>query len=78
MCNDNVRCGCNYENRGNEGCRRHEQYDNDMYGCGCNPFVEVERLARQAALRRNREDRCARQFCQCMRSFYNNGNCNCR
>lgn len=70
MCNNNARCGCNWENR---------RYENYECGCGCNPFIEAERLAHQAALRRNREDRCARQFCQCMRTFYNNGNCNnCR
>lgn len=74
-------CNCNrgwddgFENR----CGGRNEFYNE-----CDPFEEVERIARRVRNRRCREDRCARQFCRCMRAAecegnrfnFNDGNCN--
>lgn len=74
MCNSN--CGCGREGyEGQEfrgGCREEYNY------CGENDFADVARIAREVMYRRQGENRCARQFVNCMRRYgYGNGNgCN--
>lgn len=75
-------CGCNRcsENRGAScGCERHENR------CGCNnwsndwgnneEFERMERLNREILRRRHLENRCARNFNQCIRSGSCGGSC---
>ena len=65
-------CGCNREFGFNEGCGRTEW----NRGCGCNndyyndnaALYEAECVARAALRRRNRENRCAREFVRCMKN----------
>lgn len=64
MCNENGKCNCS------NNCN-----------CRCNPkpncdyddvlFKEVEKIARQVEIRRMKENRCARQFINCMRQITN-------
>lgn len=63
-------------------CHCNHDHDEDDRCCGrpnpCHnendPFEEVERIARRVRNRRCREDRCARQFCRCMRAVEFEGN----
>lgn len=57
-------------------------YNRNFNGCGCNSFDdplfrEVERIAHRAACRRARENRCARQFVNCMRNVEGEFGCGC-
>ncbi len=76
MCNNNFdfnsdfgfrnssRCGCNC------GCGRNSWNrcnDFDSH-CDNNALLEAEFVARQALRRRQRENRCAREFVRCMRN----------
>lgn len=68
MCRSN-NCNCN---RGWDECEN--RCGNNWNNFNCDPFEEVERIARRARNRRCREDRCARQFVRCMRAAECEGN----
>ena len=66
--------GCNREFGFNDGCGYNRSEWNS--GCGCNndyyndnaALYEAECVARAALRRRNRENRCAREFVRCMKN----------
>lgn len=62
MCKPN-NCNRGWDDCGENRCGGRYDYNNDY-----DPFEEVERIARRVRNRRCREDRCARQFCRCMRA----------
>lgn len=73
MCNGNFNRGFNDGNFFNKGCNCcscNNNYDDTL-------FREVERIAHHAACRRARENRCARQFVNCMRSIEGDFGCGC-
>ena len=72
-CNNNFNdgrfgCGSNWNNSWGCGCNNNEFFDNSA-------LFEAERIAHEALRRRARENRCAREFCRCMRSANRNWNC---
>lgn len=79
MCNETEKC--KYQNNCNCHC-------NSQVNCHCDDalFKEVEKIAKQVENRRMKENRCARQFINCMRQANNDCypcdndydcNCNC-
>lgn len=83
MCNQCNRCNQVYLNSGSRGCGCNSCSSNQnscgnnyegCYGYDDNAFAEAQRIINHIERRRARENRCARQFVNCMRGI--NNNCN--